>query len=72
VGERPRTGDSRQPARSTRSDAIVAALLDAPATADELVRRLGRAPEELAADLVQLELEGRVARDADGRVRLVG
>jgi DNA processing protein len=51
--------------------AVLAALRDAPATPDELVRRLGRTPEALAADLVRLELEGRVARDADGCLRVV-
>ena len=66
VGSRPRSRS-----RAERGDAVLAALRDAPATPDELVRRLGRTPEALAADLVRLELEGRVARDADGCLRLV-
>jgi predicted Rossmann fold nucleotide-binding protein DprA/Smf involved in DNA uptake len=31
-----------------------------PATADELVRRTGRAAADIARELVQLELDGRV------------
>jgi DNA processing protein len=66
VGSRPRSRPSAE-----RGDALLAALRDAPATPDELVRRLGRTPEALAAELVRLELEGRVARDADGCLRVV-
>jgi DNA processing protein len=64
VGSRPRAG-------AGESDPIVEALREGRATPDELVRRLGRAPETLAADLVRLELEGLVARDADGCLRAV-
>ncbi len=69
VGRRPREARSREDTRAGR--AIIAALGEAKATPDELVRLLGCAPEELAADLVRLELEGRVVRDADGCLRLV-
>ena len=48
---------------------ILCALLDAPATLDELAQRLGSAPERLALQLVELELSGRVAVDRDGRLR---
>jgi DNA processing protein len=47
---------------------VIAALLDEPATPDALARRLGRAPEALALDLVELELAGRVGREPDGRL----
>jgi DNA processing protein len=45
------------------------ALLDAPSTPDELVRRSGLSAEAVAAALVELELLGRVAI-ADGLVRV--
>jgi len=48
--------------------AILAALREEPATPDELSRRLERPAEAIAADLVHLELAGRVAREADGRL----
>ena len=50
---------------------ILTALHEQPATRDELGRRLGLAPERLAADLLDLELDGRVAEDRDGRLRVV-
>ena len=50
---------------------IVAALVRAPASLDELAAALGQAPETLALSLLDLEIEGRVARDRDGRFRLV-
>ena len=50
---------------------ILHALACAPAANDELSRTLGRAPEELASDLLELELEGRIQRDRDGRLRVV-
>jgi DNA processing protein len=65
VGSGPRRRDAGE------RDPIVQALREGRATPDELVRRLGRAPEALAADLVRLELEGLVARDADGCLRAV-
>ena len=51
--------------------AIVRALRHASLGRDELCRALGRSPEELALDLVNLELEGRVVEDRDGRLRLM-
>jgi DNA processing protein len=52
--------------------AILAALMDAPATRDALCRRLHRSPADLALALLELELEGRVAEDRDGLLRCVG
>jgi DNA processing protein len=51
--------------------ALLAALRGAPATRDELAARLGLAPAALAAPLLELELEGRVAEDRAGRLRIV-
>ena len=34
---------------------------------DELARRMGRSPEQLDLDLVELQMRGRVALDRDGR-----
>ena len=48
---------------------VLRALLAAPATVDELAQRLGRAPEALAPELLELELAGRVGVDRDGRLR---
>ncbi|MEE8473758.1 MAG: DNA-processing protein DprA [Myxococcota bacterium] len=50
---------------------IVRGLLREPATRDQLARRLDLAPEKLALDLLELELEGRIAEDRDGRLRVV-
>ncbi len=47
--------------------ALLAALRREPASEDALVRSLGRSPAELALDLVELELAGRIARERDGR-----
>ena len=50
---------------------ILEALLHEPSTRDQLARHLERAPEQLAFDLLELEMEGRVAEDRDGRLRVV-
>jgi DNA processing protein len=50
---------------------ILEMLLHEPSTRDQLARRLERAPEQLAFDLLELEMEGRVAEDRDGRLRVV-
>jgi DNA processing protein len=47
---------------------ILRALDEAPATRDELASRLDRPFEQLALDLLELELTGRVAQDRDGRL----
>ncbi|MDP6979918.1 MAG: DNA-processing protein DprA [Myxococcota bacterium] len=39
---------------------------------DELARRVGARPEQLDLDLVGLQLQGRIARDRDGRLVEVG
>jgi len=53
----------------TRS--ILAALRDAPMTRDQLAKRLGLSLSALALDLIQLELDGRVAEERDGRLRAI-
>jgi DNA processing protein len=50
---------------------ILVALADEPASRDELSRRLGREPAQLALELVELELAGCVKGDRDGRLRIV-
>ena len=50
---------------------ILSALADAPASRDELARRLGREPAEFALELVELELANRIAEDRDGRLQIV-
>jgi DNA processing protein len=50
---------------------IVAALRQEPLSRDALGRRLGCGPEQLALDLLELELAGRVVEDRDGRLRVV-
>jgi DNA processing protein len=50
------------PAGSTSPDPILAALGYDPASLDALCARTGFAPSELSARLLELELEGRVAR----------
>jgi DNA processing protein len=56
-------------ATSGAGQALLDALVHRPATRDELCRRLGRPPEQLALELLELELAGRVALDRDGRWR---
>jgi len=63
--------DVARPLLAGERGRILRALLEEPSTRDRLARRLGRAPEELACDLLELELEGRVAEDRDGRLRVV-
>ena len=50
---------------------ILSALADAPASRDELARRLGREPAEFALELIELELANRIAEDRDGRLQIV-
>jgi len=49
---------------------ILGALVDAPASRDELARRLGREPAEFALELVELEFANRIAEDRDGRLKI--
>lgn len=52
---------------------VCAALEEAPLDRDELARRLGCTPGELAPALLELEVAGRVAADpSDGRLRSLG
>jgi predicted Rossmann fold nucleotide-binding protein DprA/Smf involved in DNA uptake len=52
--------------------AIVRALQREPSTRDELARRLRTTPQELARDLLALELDGRIVEQRDGRLRVLG
>jgi DNA processing protein len=58
------------PAADTRASTILETLERAPAAADELARRLDCAPEQLALDLLELELARAVVRARDGRWQL--
>ena len=50
--------------------AILRALESQPSSRDELARRLVLSPAELAPVLVELELDGRVFEERDGRLRI--
>ena len=50
---------------------VVAALVEGPATRDELALRLGCEPQDLALAIVELELAGCVEVERDGRLQLV-
>lgn len=63
--------DGGEAALAPEARALLAALRGAPATRDELASRLGLAPAALAARLLELELDGRVAEDRAGRLRIV-
>jgi predicted Rossmann fold nucleotide-binding protein DprA/Smf involved in DNA uptake len=54
---------------SAERRAILEALESEPASGDELGRRLGRRPDQLALDLLELELAGQVQRASDGAWR---
>ena len=49
---------------------ILDALADEPASRDELTRRLGREIAQLSVELLELELDGRIEEDRDGRLRV--
>jgi DNA processing protein len=49
--------------------AILRTLRKEPLARDALAARLARPPAELAASLLELELQGRVREDRDGRLR---
>ncbi len=59
------------PRASPLGAAILTALERAPARRDELARRLSRAPQELALEILELELAGRICEERDGRFRVV-
>jgi len=50
---------------------LLALLRAEPLSRDELAQRLGRAPQELALAVLDLELAGRLVSDRDGRLRVV-
>jgi DNA processing protein len=50
---------------------ILASLAAEPASRDELSRRLQREPEQLALELLELELDGVIDEDRDGRFRVL-
>ena len=62
-------GRARAPRGGPERRRILAALRHAPLTRDALAQRLGCAPEQLALDLLELELDGGVVEDRDGRLR---
>jgi DNA processing protein len=63
--------DGGEASLAPEARAVLAALRGAPATRDELAARLGLPPATLAPRLLDLELDGRVAEDRAGRLRLV-
>lgn len=50
---------------------VLRTLAAAPATRDELARRLGEAPAALALELLELEMAGAVVEDRDGTLRVL-
>lgn len=60
----PATGDGER-------ERIVAALGSAPVELDEVVRFTGLSPASVHYLLLELDLAGRIARHAGGRVSLV-
>jgi len=56
---------------SPAARALLEVLARGPASRDELARALGHAPGAIAPAVLDLELEGRIARDRDGRLRIV-
>jgi DNA processing protein len=68
---RPAGEAEGEEALAPEARALLALLRRAPATRDELAARLGLAPAALAPRLLALELDGRVAEDRAGRLRIV-
>ncbi len=56
---------------SPLSREILGALADAPASRDQLARRLGLDPAEFALELIELELSSRIGEDRDGLLKIV-
>lgn len=54
-----------------RAASVLEALCLAPASSDELCRRLSLPPQQVAADLVELELARLVRLDRDGRMHAI-
>ena len=59
------------PRASAAGAAILAALELAPAHRDELARRIALSPKDLALEILELELAGRIREERDGRLRVV-
>jgi DNA processing protein len=67
-----RTAAPPEPVRERPlSAAILTALERAPAHRDELARLLSREPQQLALEILELELAGRIREERDGRFRVV-
>jgi predicted Rossmann fold nucleotide-binding protein DprA/Smf involved in DNA uptake len=58
-------------APSPAAAALLAVLARGPATRDELARAVRQPPGAIAGAVLDLELEGRIALDRDGRLRIV-
>ncbi|MEO1195878.1 MAG: DNA-processing protein DprA [Pseudomonadota bacterium] len=56
---------------ATLHDEILARLQAAPEAQDDLIRALGGSADAIGAELVNLELDGRIGRDPTGRLHLV-
>jgi DNA processing protein len=63
-----RTGDPN--ASSPDQERILGLLREVPCTKDELLLALDWSPRRLAASLLDLQLDGRVVEDRDGRLRV--
>jgi DNA processing protein len=68
-----RAGEGAEPAAaaSPLGRALLACLAEGPLHRDALCRRLGKAPQAVAAALLELELAELVRTDRDGRLRPV-
>jgi DNA processing protein len=78
LGLPPRAARARQaaasaddPALSHEAASLLRSLARAPATRDELARRLAGSVSSLETVLLELELAGRIRLDRDGRLRVV-
>jgi DNA processing protein len=58
-------------AMSPAAAGLLAVLARGPMSRDELARAVRRAPEAIAPAVLDLELDGRIVRDRDGRLRIV-
>lgn len=71
VKRSPGTEPTRNPTTpSSDHERILGLLREVPCTPDELLRALDWLPGKLAADLLELRLDGRVVEDRDGRLRV--
>ncbi len=66
-GDAKRTVTVKPENLSPESAALWEALACNPASPQELATRLARSPQQISLGLVELELEGVVERDRDGR-----